>query len=80
MTEAEIKEWLGFPAGLPRRLRPEIIRGLADVPCPPAGPTDDHLAVFAAFLACTSARGRNGRRLLFEPDTPGGAADDCPDR
>jgi hypothetical protein len=68
VTEAEIKAWLGFPADLPRTLRPEIVAGMASVPCPPAGPTDEHLAVFTAFLACAGRRGGTGLiSWLFEP-------------
>lgn len=68
MTEAEIKAWLGFPPDLPRTLRPEIVAGMADVPCPPAGPTDEHIAVFTAFLACTGPPGGNGGLRLFDPE------------
>lgn len=68
MTEAEVKAWLGFPADLDRTLRPEIVAGMASVPCPPSGPTDDHIAVFTAFLACTGPRDRNAGLRLFEPE------------
>jgi len=51
VTEPEIRAWLGVPEDDPRELRDEIVRGMADVPNPPSGPTDEHLAVFKAYLA-----------------------------
>jgi len=51
VTPAEIRAWLGIPEDDPRELRDEIVQGMADVPDPPSGPTDEHLAVFKAFLA-----------------------------
>lgn len=58
MTELEIRKWIG--------LRPDdeilpgaeawwarVTEGMAEVAPPPDGPTDEHVRVFEAFLACS---------------------------
>ncbi len=69
MTGPELLAWLGYGPDDPvhkRRIRPEILERMASVPVPPAGPTDEHLAVFRALLECVG--GPPDRLALFLPD------------
>lgn len=72
MTEPEIKEWLGIPPDHPQHLRPEIVEGMASVPCPPPGPTDDHIKVFTAFLGCLPPRPAGPWSNLFAAEEASG--------
>ena len=54
MTDAEIKTWLGLPAGA--RMRDmdwwaRVLAGMADTPAPD-GTSYRQLVIFRAFLAC----------------------------
>jgi len=66
VTEPEVRKWLGLKPD--DQLRDpdwwqRVLDGMKDVPPPPDGPTDEHLRVFTAFLACSGPRAAR-RRIL----------------
>ena len=70
MTDEQIMQWLGFrPADIPpgKRIRADIMAGLADVPWPEPGDNAAQLATFRAFLAVA---GPPPRRVLEADPAP----------
>jgi hypothetical protein len=64
VNEQQIKDWLGV-GDIHKRLRPEIVAGMADVPMPPPGPTNQHVPTMSAFLRAVG--GPPGAVDLWEP-------------
>lgn len=56
MRPEQVKAWLGLPPGAVMRDAEwweRVCEGMKDVPQPPAGPADENITAFTAFLACS---------------------------
>jgi hypothetical protein len=58
MTESEITEWLGYTDEMVngRKLKPEIVTGMADVEVPTDNGDLEQIKAFRAFLQCSKRR------------------------